>query len=158
MHAHCSGYTIKIGASLMIVRLVICSLFVGIIGALTACGAPQKKQVEAGPPIPGVNLSGAWYSTEFGDIQLVQAGLQVTGKYEDRRGPDHNGHFRGTLQGDLFRLTWVKPGNVRAAIEPRKGRAWLRVSRDGKNLSGRWGFDESEDDGGVWNAEKSKYD
>ena len=142
----------------MIHRHLFVALTLGFGLLVFGCGAPQKQAVQAGPPIPGVSLSGTWYSTEFGDIKLVQSGLQITGTYEDRRGPDHNGNFRGTIQGDLLRLVWVKPGNVMAAIEPRRGRAWLRIARDGKNLSGRWGFDESEDDGGVWNAEKYKYD
>ena len=33
-------------------------------------------------------------------------------------------------------------------------RAWLRVSRNGQHLTGRWGFDESDEDGGPWTAEK----
>ena len=121
---------------------------------LVGCGAPQKKAEEPGAPIPGLKLSGKWFSTEFGDLELIQAGKNITGKYADRRGPDHNGRFRGHLKGDLIRLEWIKPGNSVAAVMPRRGRAWLRVSRDGRRLFGRWGFDDSEEDGGPWTAEK----
>ena len=130
---------------------------VAFLLVLTACGGTPKVEIKPGPAIVGVSLSGTWYSREFGDMKVVHAGNQVSGKYEDPRGPDHNGHFRGQLIGDLVRLEWVKPGNARAAIPPNRGRAWLRLSRDGKKMAGMWGFDESEDDGGVWNAEKSQF-
>ena len=131
--------------------VVLCFLLIG-------CGGTVQTGVKAGPAVPNLNLSGGWYSAEFGDLKVVHDGQRVTGTYQDPRGPDHNGHFRGTILGDLLRLEWIKPGNARAAILPQRGRAWLRISRDGKKLSGRWGYEQSDDDGGLWNAEKSQYD
>ena len=142
----------------MILRTGVGLCLATLISLLSACGGTPKPQVKPGPSIPGVSLSGTWYSAEFGDMKVVHAGKQISGSYEDPRSPDHNGHFRGQLIGDLVRLEWIKPGNVRAAIPPNRGRAWLRLSRDGKKMAGMWGFDESEDDGGVWNAEKSQFD
>jgi len=120
---------------------------------LLACGG-SSKSIQAGEAIPGLKLSGKWFSPEFGDLDIVHAGQNVQGTYADRRGPDHNGRFRGHLKGDLVRLEWIKPGNAAAAIMPRRGRAWLRVSRDGLRLTGRWGFEQSDTDGGPWTAEK----
>ena len=122
------------------------------------CGGSGQKAIKEGPPIPGLNLSGKWYSAEFGDLTIVHDRNTVSGTYEDRRGPDHNGGFRGRMKGDILRLDWVKPGNMDAAVMPRKGKAWLRIGRKGRTLNGRWGFDDSDTDGGRWTAEKSAYD
>jgi len=121
----------------------------------TGCGGTKVATVKPGPAIAGVNLSGRWFSPEFGEMTVVHSGPTISGKYADRRGPDHNGRFRGQIVGDLIRLEWIKPGNAIAAIMPRRGRAWLRIVNRGAGLSGRWGFDQSEDDGGIWRAEKS---
>ena len=134
--------------------LLLCVVCISTMG----CGGSAKQVVKPGPSIPGVNLSGRWYSTEFGDMKVVQSGVQFSGQYFDRRGPDHNGRFRGQIVGDLIRLEWIKPGNALAAVMPRRGRAWLRIKERGQVLSGRWGYDQSNDDGGIWTAEKSTND
>ena len=36
-----------------------------------------------------------------------------------------------------------------------RGKAYLRIRDRGQRLEGRWGYDESNDDGGPWRAEKS---
>ena len=133
-------------------------LAIGLALGVAACGAQNQNAVKPGPAIPGLKLSGKWYSQEFGDMILIHAGNTVSGTYEDPRGPDHNGRFRGRIKGDILRLDWVKPGNMDAAIMPRRGKGWLRIGRTGRNMIGRWGFDESNTDGGAWTAEKSAYD
>ena len=135
--------------ALLILSIALC----GVVPL--GCGGAQHGLVKPGPAVPGLNLSGRWYSPEFGEMKIVHAANNVSGEYADRRGPDHNGRFRGQLIGDLVRLEWIKPGNAIAAIMPRRGRAWLRVNRQGNRLSGKWGFDASESDGGLWNAERS---
>ncbi|MGK0360538.1 MAG: hypothetical protein ACI9U2_002851 [Bradymonadia bacterium] len=130
------------------------------IGALltTACGGQALSTVPLpGPALQGANLNGAWYSEEFGTMKVVQDGQNIRGSYEDPRGPDHNGTFKGVLQGDLIKLEWIKRGNPIAAIPSSRGRGWLRVRLRGERLEGKWGYDESRDDGGNWTAEKSKY-
>lgn len=125
---------------------------------LPACGGPAPSTLpKPGPPIPGANLNGKWYSDEFGDMQVVQDRQNIRGTYEDPRGPDHNGTFKGVLQGDLIKLDWIKRGNPIAAIPPARGRAWLRVTHGGERMQGKWGYDDSREDGGKWTAEKSKY-
>lgn len=130
------------------------------IGALltTACGGQAPTTVpQPGPAVQGAKLNGTWYSEEFGTMKVVQDRQNIRGSYEDPRGPDHNGTFKGVLQGDLIKLDWIKRGNPVAAIPSARGRGWLRVRLRGERLEGKWGYDESRDDGGNWTAEKSKY-
>ena len=136
------------------------SLFVGlyISALLLGCGSKPVQKDLPGPPIPGLNLSGDWYSPEFGTMSVKQDGIAVSGNYEDQFSRDRNGHFRGIIKGDILRLTWIQPGNPSAAIMPKKGLAWLRISRNGARLNGEWGYDQSKDDGGLWTATKSTND
>ncbi len=122
-----------------------------------ACGGgPVTPEVKAGPPIAGLQMSGLWYSEQFGDMNLVHTGRSVRGKYEDPRGPDHNGTIKGTIEGDILRIEWIKRGNAKAAILPIRGKAWLRITKGGATMKGRWGYEASDTDGGPWEAEKSK--
>ncbi len=125
--------------------------------AFAGCGGEQVNQVVPGPAIANLNLTGFWYCTEFGDMRLTQEGKQVSGTWEDRRGKDHNGTVRGTIQGDIIWVNWLKPGNPLAAIQPIQGKGYLRITNGGRELHGMWGFDDSQDDGGPWNAEKSQF-
>ena len=81
-------------------------------------------------------------------MKLVHAGQKVTGNYLDPRGPEHNGRFGGDVVGDLLMLTWIKPGDWAAAVMSQRGKAYLRIKDRGQRLEGRWGYDESNDDGG----------
>lgn len=127
--------------------------------AVGGCGGaqPQGPSWEPGPAIAGLNLSGRWYSQDFGDMELNQTGPKLMGKYEHPRGPEHNGTIRGDITGDLLRIEWIQPGDTAAAVFPIRGRAVFRISKDGTKLDGRWGYDEDELAGGTWKAEKSKY-
>lgn len=129
-----------------------------VIAPLIGCGgAPEMTQVTPGKPVPGLNLSGKWYSTEFGDMRLVQDDRRVTGTYKDPRGPDHNGRFEGRVEGDVLWIEWIKPGNQVAAVFPMRGRAWMRILDGGKKLEGEWGYDDNHSNGGPWLAEKSQF-
>jgi hypothetical protein len=120
-----------------------------------ACGSKPVQKDLPGAPIPGLNLSGDWFSPEFGTMNIKQDGIAISGEYEDRFSKDRNGHFRGVIKGDIVRLTWIQPGNPKAAIMPKKGMAWLRVKKRGAALEGEFGYDNSHDDGGLWTATKS---
>ena len=67
------------GVRLMKIRTLL--LLSSLSLSLVACGGGQ------GPPsltaIPGLKLSGKWFSPEFGDMDLVHAGQNVQGKYAD---------------------------------------------------------------------------
>lgn len=134
-------------------------VFVGLSALLVAgcSGAPESVLPTPGPHIPGLKLSGKWYSQEFGDIRFVQDDIKVTGTYEDPRGPDHNGRFSGRVEGDVLWFDWVKPGNTVAAVFPMRGKGWARIGRDGTTLEGKWGYDTNHDNGGPFRAEKSQF-
>ena len=122
---------------------------------LIGCGSPPVQKDRPGPPIANLNLSGDWHSPEFGNMIIKQDGISVSGNYEDHYSKDRNGHFKGVIKGDVLKLKWIQPGNPTAAIMPKHGLAWLRISRDGNRLTGEWGYEQSRDDGGVWTASKS---
>ena len=139
-------------------RVFVLGIFLIGGGCFTGCGGANSPSIKPGAAMPGLNLSGHWFSPEFGELKIIHSGASISGRYEDRRGPDHSGRFRGFLEGDLVRLEWIKPGKPAAAIMPRRGKAWLRVVDRGGKLMGRWGFDQSDDDGGPWTAEKTTSD
>ena len=125
---------------------------------LSACGAPPKPSLVPGPALPNLNLSGGWNSPHFGFMELRQRGLTVNGKYEGIQTQEgHNGTFTGRIEGDLLWIEWRQPGLQSAAILPKAGRAWLRIKERGARLEGKWGYDESREDGGIWVAEKSLF-
>lgn len=128
-----------------------------LVGAVGCGSQPQKPTIKPGPPIPGLQLSGLWYSPEFGDMELVQDGNRVTGTYKHPRGPEHDGTIRGEIVGDLLRVEWIQPGNPSAGVFPLRGRAYFRVLDGGKRLEGRWGYDGDDYFGGPWTAEKSRF-
>ena len=141
---------VREGGKVMRLSLTILMLF-----CVWACASQPIQKDKPGPPIPGLNLSCDWFSPEFGTMNRKQDGIAISGEYEDRFSRDRNGHFRGIIKGDVLRLTWIQPGNPKAAIMPRKGMAWLRVKKRGLALEGEFGYDESHDDGGTWTATKA---
>lgn len=136
-------------------------LAVGLLGlgaGVTGCGAtPEGPTMQPGRPISGLNLSGKWYSREFGDMQITQDKNQITGRYEDPRGPDHNGRLRGRINNDVLEIEWIKPGNPSAAVMPMRGQAKLRILDRGCKVDGLWGYDADWFGGGNWRAEKSQF-
>jgi len=141
-------------------RATLCLALVTLTCSLFACGGAQVEDAAwaPGPAISGLNMNGRWYSRDFGDMELLQDGIKVSGKYEHPRGPEHNGTVRGELVGDLLKVEWIQPGDASAAVFPIKGRAIFRVARDGMSLDGVWGYDDDYRQGGVWQAQKSKQD
>lgn len=141
-------------------RAALAALLIAAVAPLAGCGSqPSMTQVTPGPHIPGLKLSGKWYSSEFGDMRLVQDDQRVTGTYEDPRGPDHNGRFEGRVEGDVLWMDWIKPGNTVAAVFPMRGSMWARITvKDGiTRVEGEWGYDENHSNGGSWSAEKSQF-
>lgn len=137
---------------------VISLLFAGVALLLTACGAaPTGPVMKPGRPLPGLNLTGKWYSQAFGDIKLVHDKNRITGTYQDPRGPDHNGRIVARINNDVLELDWIKPGNPVAAIMPMRGKAKLRITQRGCRLEGLWGYNKVWHDGGEWTATKSQF-
>jgi len=126
--------------------------------ALAGCAKEQPPPtLKPGPPIPGLNLSGGFDCVHFGFLRLRQTGNAVQGTYEGVRNDGDGGTLRGAVEGDILWVDWVQPGNFEAAQLPKKGKAWLRISDRGNLLKGRWGYEESREDGGVWEATRSEF-
>lgn len=121
------------------------------------CGGGGTPQVKPGPAIPGLNLSGGFDCQEFGFMKLRQTGLTLQGTYEGIRKTGDNGTIRGKIEGDLVWFDWIQPGDINAAVWPKQGKGWLRVSRDGQLLKGRWGYDQNRDDGGTISLRRSDF-
>jgi hypothetical protein len=107
----------------------------------SACGAEIPSP---GPMPPGVTFAGNWDSN-WGTMKLAQNGKRVFGPFKGFR----NGSVSGEQNGDLLTFFWVqKEGN-------QSGRGYLRISRDGNQLEGRWGYLRSYDNGGKWSAKRA---
>ncbi len=135
-------------------------IYVSLLCLLLSSACTKKEQtptVVPGPAIPGLNLSGGFDCVQFGFMKLKQVGAKVTGTYDGMRGNGDNGTIAGIVEGDLLRIEWKQPGKPEAAIFPLKGKAWLRIKEKGSSLEGRWGYEESDEDGGTWKAEKSQF-
>ncbi len=115
---------------------------------LGACAAPQQQLV-GGPLPPGVRFEGKWDSN-YGRMELEQAGTKVSGTFEHG-----DGQLEGEAQGDLLLFDWLQPGDLSAARLPVKGQGWLRLSQDGEAIEGRWGYEEAREGGGVWRATRA---
>lgn len=99
----------------------ICMIF-GQIASMAEC------------PVTGV------YQSDWGQVNLLQAGNQVTGTWE-------KGTIQGTRFGNTIRYVWYQ-GNVIG------GRGFWTVSPDCQSLTGPWGNGNSETGGGYWNLHK----
>ena len=133
---------------MFIVSALLCAL---------GCTQKQKKVITPGPPIPNVNLSGGYDCPHFGFMKLRQTKGIVRGSYEGLRRNGDNGTIQGKIDGDILWVDWIQPGNLEAAVLPKKGKGWLRISEGGSRLEGEWGYDESKDNGGVWIATRSEF-
>ena len=103
----------------------------------------------------GGSFQGVWFSTQYGEMQLVQNELDVVGEYEKN---DRRGRIEGRVTGDVLRFRWTER---RELVEGRptitSGRGYFRyeIGQDAKHyLVGEWGHDMHETGGGPWRAYK----
>ncbi|MCA9520238.1 MAG: hypothetical protein KC609_04675 [Myxococcales bacterium] len=102
------------------------------------------------------SFTGTWDS-EWGEMQLKQRGTYVAGSYTRFNGV--KGTINGKLEGNLLRFSWEEKGDLTSGQLTRRGRGFFNLSRDGKKLKGRWGYEKSMVDGGTWEAKRSiKYE
>lgn len=126
-------------------------------GVSLGCGGGNELKIKPGPAIPRLNLSGGFDCQEFGFMKLRQTGETLQGSYEGIRKTGDNGTIRGKIEGDVVWFDWIQPGDLDAAIWPKQGKGWLRISRDGQTLSGRWGYDQSREDAGKITLRRSDF-
>jgi hypothetical protein len=91
-------------------------------------------------------------------MHLVQNGSAVVGRYKK---DERSGSLQGEADGDLMRFEWKE---LKAMVSNRPsetiGHGYFRYMVDPANgdhvLKGRWGLDDSDMNGGEWNAYKSR--
>ena len=92
----------------------------------------------------GVRYAGVW-DTNWGQLELMQKGKHVHGRYKGFR----NGSVSGDAEGDVFLFRWTQ-------TESRQwGRGYLKISPDGQTMEGRWGYQKNYGNGGRWWASRA---
>src|SRR5687767_7268106 len=106
--------------------------------ALSCASGPKGR-----PLPPGVTFDGKWDSN-FHEMILHQTGSRVWGTigYKD-------GSIEGQADGNVLRFKWYQRENQQ------RGRGYLQMSPDGRSSEGRWGYLESDSDGGRWWASRA---
>jgi hypothetical protein len=107
------------------------------LGFLGCAHGPKAGRLAA-----GVTFDGRWDSN-FHEMQLHQQGRKVWGTiaYKD-------GSLSGEVDGDILRFTWSQKENRQ------HGRGYLKMEPNGQRMEGRWGYDDDDEDGGRWWAER----
>jgi hypothetical protein len=128
----------------------------GLMAVVAAgCGGAASAEIPAAGPLPeGARYSGVWYSPEFDQMYLRQIGDDVRGVYAHGYG----GTIEGKIEGDLLVFKWIEPGDRKTATPTQKGMGYFKLSQgeEGLVLKGKWGYDDSPVNGGVWTAERTR--
>ena len=112
----------------------------GIILALCiTSGVGCTSQAEKDKTVPKVSkdLSGTWKSNVV-DLHLMQSGSAVTGTYDYE-----GGKLKGTITGNRLDYAWNQTNG-------KKGRGYFIISDDWQSMSGRYGYNDDDSDGGEW--------
>jgi hypothetical protein len=134
-------------------------LGIGMYLLLAACGSSaEMADVKPGAMPAEGNFTGVYFSPQYGEMHLVQNGSAVVGKYKK---DERSGSIQGDADGDLMRFEWKE---LKAMVSNRPqesiGHGYFRYMVDPANgdhvLKGRWGLDDSDMNGGEWNAYKSR--
>jgi hypothetical protein len=130
----------------------VCSLLAA--SALAACGGGGgRANVTPGVMPPGETMTGVYQSPQYGEMHLVQTGVQVVAEYthDERRG-----RLQGTVQGNLLRFEWTERRElVVGRPNITRGRGYFHFTREADGsfyLLGEWGADDNETGGGPWRS------
>jgi hypothetical protein len=133
----------------------------GFLAAVLLCGfgcGGQSASIESRPMPEGGNYTGVYFSPQYGEMHMIQNGKAVHGEYKK---DERSGKIAGEVNGDVLSFEWTE---YKAMISNRptetRGRGYFRYIIDPSNgdhlLKGRWGIDDDDQNGGEWNAYKSK--
>ena len=131
--------------------------FCMMLASAIACGGGGQSITPGKMPENGT-YTGVFYSTQYGEMHMVQDGSTVHGRYElDER----SGTIQGEVDGDVLNFEWVEN---KAMVSNRptetRGHGYFRYMIDKSNgdhvLKGRWGLGDDNYNGGEWNAYKMK--
>ncbi len=114
--------------------------------ALAGCAGTQS----GGAP-QGCSFTGKW-STNWGEMDLVQSGPSVTGNYTF-----DEGRINGTVSGGTMSGWWSENASENAYQPPENaGDAIFNMSSDCNNLSGVWRYGSEGEFAGGWVASRMK--
>jgi hypothetical protein len=86
----------------------------------------QRMNITQGPMPTGQTFTGVYRSPQIGDIEIVQTGDSVAGRYEYDRASCHvRATIEGTVQGNLLRFNWREDHRPCGRIQPVIGRAFF---------------------------------
>ena len=105
-------------------------------------GREPPRPVPQGP----LDITGD-YETEYGELKLQQEGDVVYGTFDEKRG-----HLIGTLDGRIFRGTWVQLPTFRGPNDA--GDVELVFQRHGRRFNGAWRRGCEADWEGQWNGHR----
>lgn len=91
-----------------------------------------------------LSFSGQW-ETNWGPLEMVQDGRSVTGTYAGQ----YPGSLKGTVEGNRLDFEWKGDNGD-------SGFGYFELSEDGNAISGEWGSEDSNNDGGEWNGKRVK--
>lgn len=83
-------------------------------------------------------FNGTW-NTTYGQMRLTVTGQRVTGTYTSG-----DGVIEGTVAGDIMRFRWLERGSGRG------GPGAFTLSEDGNSFTGRWGYDDVDQEPDPW--------
>jgi hypothetical protein len=132
--------------------------WIGLLGI--ACGGASSNMpagsMSAGPMPAGGDWTGVYYS-DWGRLEMQRTGDTVVGEF---RSDTKKGRISGTVNGRLLTFTFTQndetiPGRARMFQGSGQFRYYIDQNGDHK-LQGTWGYQASYDDGGPWNASRSR--
>lgn len=131
----------------------------GILVVVAGCGGASSNMptnMSAGPMPAGGEWSGVYYS-DWGRLEMQQTGDTVVGEF---RSDTKKGRISGRVNGSLLTFQFTQnddtiPGRSRTFQGSGQFKYFIDDNGDHK-LRGTWGFASSYDDGGPWNASRSR--
>jgi hypothetical protein len=130
-------------------------IVVVVLGLGCGGGNPALK---AGPMPDKGSFSGVYFSPQYGEMHMVQNGSAVVGKYKK---DERSGTIQGEADGNLMTFEWTEyKAMVSNRPQQTRGHGYFRYMIDASSgdhvIKGHWGLDESNENGGEWNAYKSR--
>ena len=104
-------------------------------------GCTSQAQKDKTSPHASKDLSGTW-KTNIVDLHLKQSDDAASGTYDYE-----GGTLEGTITGNRLDYTWNQTNG-------KKGRGYFIISDDWKSMSGSYGYNDDDSNGGEWTGTK----
>jgi hypothetical protein len=133
-----------------------------VVSLLGGCGGAkgQTANVQPGPMPPGGTWDSVFQSPAYGRMEFTVEGNRVAGLYEGER---HYGRIEGQIDGNVLLFNWTQwKTDLQGKLRESTGRGYFKYSievdqastrtREVHRITGSWGYAESLEDGGPWDA------